>query len=145
MKEDERGSQKKLLEKEKQKMDEDFGYLRDQLDEQKSVISNQRQLLNKLQVLNEVTQGCITQSAADLAGKKKEAQGLSIQITDKTRGEKKLEQRHDYLQNEIKNCIPTQVGPDGSIIAKYDPNEVMIVPGKQRRYNIANSQYELVN
>ena len=56
----------------------EFSKLRKQLDEQKALIGNQRKLLNKLQVLNEVTQGCITQSSAELANKTREKQGIAL-------------------------------------------------------------------
>ena len=55
MKEDEKGNLKTMLENEKNANDLEFSKLRKQLDEQKALIGNQRKLLNKLQVLNEVT------------------------------------------------------------------------------------------
>lgn len=61
------------------------------------MIGNQRKLLNKLQALNEFTQGCITQSSYDLAMKNREKQTLSIQISDKTREQDKLKARHNQL------------------------------------------------
>jgi len=74
MKEDDKGKLKATLEDEKRDQDFQFAKLRKQLDEQKELIGNQRKLLNKLQVLNEVTQGCMTQSATDLANKVREKQ-----------------------------------------------------------------------
>ena len=85
MKEDEKGSLKATLENEKQQKDAEFSKLRQQLDEQKSLIGKQRKLLNELQVLNEVTQGYITKSSLELATKNREKENLSIQINDKTR------------------------------------------------------------
>lgn len=90
MKEDEKGTLKATLENEKREQDLEFMKLRKQLDEQKTLIGNQRKLLNKLQVLNEVSQGCITQSAQDLATKTREKQSLSLQINDKQREQEKL-------------------------------------------------------
>jgi len=55
MKEDDKGKLKATLEDEKRDQDFQFAKLRKQLDEQKELIGNQRKLLNKLQVLNEVT------------------------------------------------------------------------------------------
>ena len=98
------------------------------MDEQKTLIGNQRKLLNKLQVLNEVTQGCITQSSQDLATKNREKQSLSIQISDKTRDQDKLKKRHNQLQNDIKNCIPSKTGNDGQSVQRYHPDTVTILP-----------------
>ena len=84
--------------------------------------------MNKLQVLNEVTQQGITNSAQELGNRRKESQGLSVKIDDKNRDQEKLRQRHSYLQNEIKNCIPTSVGPDGQLVQRYHPDEVAILP-----------------
>ena len=81
-KEDEKGTLKACIENEKKEQDAEFAKLRRQLDEQKTLISNQRKLLNKLQVLNEVTQGAITQSSQELANKVKEKNSLSLQIND---------------------------------------------------------------
>jgi len=96
-------------------------------------------------VLNEVTQGCITQSAQDLANKTREKQQLSLQINDKTRDQDKLKQRHSYLSNEIKNCIPMVRGKDGETTQKYSSNDVTILPGQHRKYNVPNGIYEDVN
>lgn len=85
MKEDEKGALKATLESEKFVMDTEFNKLRVQLDHQSKLISDQRQLLNKLQVLNEVTQSGITHSAQELAARRKESQTLSIKIDDKNR------------------------------------------------------------
>ena len=85
MKEDEKGALKATLEREKFVMDTEFNKLRVQLDHQSKLISDQRQLLNKLQVLNEVTQSGITHSAQELAARRKESQTLSIKIDDKNR------------------------------------------------------------
>ena len=63
MKEDQKGTLKATLDTEKRQIDSEFNKLRVQLDQQSTLISDQRQLLNKLQVLNEVTQSGITHSA----------------------------------------------------------------------------------
>ena len=145
MKEDEKGNLKATLENEKKDQDFEFAKLRKQLDEQKALIGNQRKLLNKLQVLNEVTQGCMTQSANDLANKLREKQQLSLQINDQAREQEKLKKRHNYLQNEIKNCIPTTKNQDGQFVRSYEPEEVAILPGEHKKYNVPNSQYVGIN
>ena len=48
MKEDEKGTLKATLETEKKHQDFEFSKLRKQLDEQSTLIANQRKLLNKL-------------------------------------------------------------------------------------------------
>ena len=48
IKEDEKGTLKATLETEKHQQDAEFSKIRHQLDEQKTLISNQRKLLNKL-------------------------------------------------------------------------------------------------
>ena len=53
--------------------------------------------MNKLQVLNEVTQQGITNSAQELGNRRKESQALSVKIDDKNRDQEKLRQRHSYL------------------------------------------------
>ena len=67
MKEDERGNLKATIENEKQEQDVEMNKLRKQLDDQKNLISNQRKLLNQLQVMNEYSQGDITKTAQELA------------------------------------------------------------------------------
>ena len=79
-------------------------------------------------MLNEVTQQGITNSAGELASRRKESQALSVKIDDKHRDQEKLRKRHNYLENEIKNCIPTSVGPDGQLVQRYHPDEVAILP-----------------
>lgn len=106
MKEDEKGNLKTTLENEKNGNDFEFSKLRKQLDEQKALIGNQRKLLNKLQVLNEVTQGCITQSSAELANKMREKQTICLSIDDQHREQGKLKKRHNYLETKIQSCIP---------------------------------------
>ena len=85
-------------------------------------------MLNKLQVLNEVTQQGITHSAQELASRRKESQALSIKIDDRNRDQEKLRKRHNYLQTEIKNCIPVVPGPDGQPMQRYHPDSVTILP-----------------
>jgi len=60
-----------------------------------------------------VTQAGITQSSQELASKIREKQALSLQINDKSREQNKLQLRHNYLSNEIKNCIPSKKNADG--------------------------------
>ena len=145
MKEDEKGALKATLEDEKKEMDNEFHKLREQLDEQKTLIGNQRKLLNKLQVLNEVTQGAITQSSHDLATKNREKQGLSITISDKTREQAKLKQEYNRKQETIKSCIPSGVGADGQMVSRYHPDEVTILPDQHTYYNVPNSVYVDIN
>lgn len=133
------------MQDEKRAQDAEFSKLRASLDEKATLIRNQQQLLNKLQVLNEVTQSAITQSSQDLANKTREKQQLSLQINDKTREQEKLKQRYNYLQNEIKNCIPTITEKDGSMSKKYRPEAVTILPNKHRKFNVPSGTYEDVN
>ena len=101
--------------------------------------------MNKLQVLNEVTQAGITQSSQELASKIREKQALSLQINDKSREQNKLQLRHNYLSNEIKNCIPSKKNADGQYESSYQADAVTILPGQHREYNVPNSQYVGVN
>ena len=144
-KEDEKGNLKACIENEKKDQDAEFSKLRRQLDEQKTLISNQRKLLNKLQVLNEVTQGAITQSSQELANKVKEKSSLSLQINDQTREQEKLRKRHNYLANEIKNCIPNVTDKDGTQHQKYNPSDVTILADQRQKFNVPNQQYVNVN
>ena len=133
------------METEKKQQDAEFAKLRHQLDEQKNLITNQRKLLNKLQVLNEVTQGCITQSSHDLATKNREKQTLSIQISDKEREQDKLKKRHNQLQNDIKNCIPYKMGENGQSMQRYHPDQVTVLPDQHKKFYVPESKYFNVN
>lgn len=75
----------------------------------------------------------------------REKQQLSLQINDQTRDQEKLQKRHNYLQNEIKNCIPTAKNQDGQFVRKYEPEEVPVLPGQHKKYNIPNGKYVEVN
>lgn len=145
MKEDEKGNLKTTLENEKNGNDFEFSKLRKQLDEQKALIGNQRKLLNKLQVLNEVTQGCITQSSAELANKMREKQTICLSIDDQHREQGKLKKRHNYLETKIQSCIPVGQNQDGMNSRKYEPEEVTILPDSFKKYNQPNSKYVDVN
>ena len=145
MQEDRKGKLKAQLEDEKNYQDFEFAKLRKQLDEQKTLIGNQRKLLNQLQCLNQVTQAGITQSSQELASRVREKQNLSMQINDKVREQEKISKRHNYLQNEIKNCIPTKVGPDGQLIQKYQPEDITILPDQHKVYHEATGTYANIN
>ena len=68
-----------------------------------------------------------------------------MQINDKTREQEKLKQRYNYLQGEIKNCIPTVQNKDGSESKKYSADQVTILPDKHKKFNVPNQCYEDVN
>ena len=68
-----------------------------------------------------------------------------MQINDKLRDQEKITKRHDYLQNEIKNCIPTKPGADGAMVLKYSPEDVAILPDQHRLYHEATGTYANIN
>ena len=92
-----------------------------------------------------MTQAGITQSSQELAAKLREKNSLSMQINDKLRDQEKITKRHNYLQNEIKNCIPTKPGIDGQMVQKYSPDDVTILPDQHRVYHEATGTYANIN
>ena len=76
--EEEKGCLKSAIEVQKNDQEDDFSKLRATLDEQKQLISNQRKLLNELQVLNEMTQTDITKASQDLSRKLNEKDNLNL-------------------------------------------------------------------
>jgi len=68
-----------------------------------------------------------------------------LQINEQTRDQEKLQKRHNYLQNEIKNCIPTAKNQEGQFVRKYEPEEVPVLPGQHKKFNLPNGQYVEVN
>ena len=105
MKEDERGNLKACIENEKQEQDFEMNKLRKQLDEQKTLIGNQRKLLNQLQVMNEYSQGDITKASQELAKRVNEKENLNLQISEQLQAQTKLKTRHGNLENQITSLM----------------------------------------
>ena len=133
------------MEEEKREQDQEVANLRKQLDCQFKLIVDQKQLFQKLQMFNEVSQEAITNGSQTLARRNAEKTTISISIDDNQREHAKLEKRNNFISNEIKNCIPTMKTADGALVPMYDPEEVTILPEQHRKYNIPNSQYVSVN
>ena len=76
----------------------DFSKLRKQLDEQKALISNQRKLLNELQVLNEMTQADITKASEDLHGRQADSKHLELRLQEQEQQKELLRMRQTTLE-----------------------------------------------
>lgn len=96
--EEEKGNLRQAIEIQKAEQEMDFSKLRKQLDEQKALISNQRKLLNELQVLNEMTQADITKAAEDLHGRQADSKHLELRLQEQEQQKELLRMRQSTLE-----------------------------------------------
>ena len=96
--EEEKGNLRQAIEIQKAEQEMDFSKLRKQLDEQKALISNQRKLLNELQVLNEMTQADITKASEDLHGRQADSKHLELRLQEQEQQKELLRMRQTTLE-----------------------------------------------